>query len=372
MISTLSGSDMSQLHALACNAITQSHAKAFSEITAKKLSPTQWETIFVAHLCRAMVNVAHRWKNVFTKAAPGLGLSMATVFTHQTPYVKWVNGAIRRRCELADVLLVVIDRTSSTPKGVAVLVQAKNSTAGSVTLSSRSEKNQFDLLSTRPKFDVDAALAPTKIDLSHLSPDSALVYGLTSSSSTHLPSRHSGVHHWLTTDGLSGSAGTYKVTGEDCLAYLLTGMLPGKFGWEFDLPPKGNGWKTIDAASPRDDWSTLINYLLEATFAKPLTATHSASMGRSSRGQEDVLYLTAKNSSGRPMFFLGYEMTNSMAMQYFSQGGVAETSNWQPGSLDNETSISGSGNSTDDGDKSVTGEPPEGGPISAILFEIGT
>jgi hypothetical protein len=296
---------------------------------------------------------------------------MASVFTHQSPYVKWGSGTTRKRCELADLLLAVIDRTSSSAGGVAVLVQAKLSTTGSVTLSTKSEKTQFDLLSTRPVFDVDSKAAPTQIDLGHRAPNSALIYGLTGPSSTSLPSRFPGLHHWLTSDDLLWSPGTPTVASKDCLAYLLAGMLRGKFGWRFDLPPMGGSWRSIAAAAPLDDWSILINYLLEETFAKPLSATYGSSMGRPSRGQDDVLYFTAKNSVGQPNFFLGYELFNSMAMKCFVRDIEADNGDWQLGDLDEAVSFSGGGDSTGGGERPATDDPSAGGPISAILFEVG-
>lgn len=367
---SLSGGAMSRLHSQACKVITQSHDDAFNEIIARSIRPNQWENIYTAHLCRVMHQVARSWKAELAKAVPGLGLSMATVFTHQTPYVKWAAGANRKRCELADVLLVFVDRSSGVPQAVAALVQAKLSTTGGVSLSSTSERKQFDLLSTRPIFDVDAVGAPTQIDLKNLAPDTALLYGLTGPRTAHLPSGYSGVHHWLTADNLVSSAGSYTVTGKDCLAYVLTGMLVGNFGWKLNLPAKGGDWTSIASQTPRDDWSTLINYLLHETFKKPVSAAYISSMGRSSRGQEDLLYCTATNSTGQPMFFLGYELSNSIVGQNFSEGLNSDLGNWQPSSIES-VSVADGGNSENGGDLLEAGDSSEGGPISAILFEIG-
>lgn len=361
----------SRLHAVACDEITRSHVDALNEITAKKINASQWEAKFVAHLCRAMADVAKAWGGELAAAKTGLGLSMATVFTHQSPYVKWTSGSASRRCELADVLLAIIDRTASVPTGVATLIQAKLSTTGGVTLSSKSEKNQFDLFSTRPKFDLDAALAPKGIDLNGLSPDSALMYGLTGPSAAALPSSFSWPHFWLTADDLHRSAGTYAVSGEDCLAFTLVGMLLGNFGWDFALPPKGSDWRKLAAASPRDDWSTLINYLLAQTFAKPLSASQRASIGRLSRGQEDVVHLASTNSVGQRMFFIGHGMADSTTAQYFGSGVENDNDDWQVVSPDGGPAFDGGGGSGEGGEQVIADEPPEGGPLSAILFEVG-
>jgi hypothetical protein len=136
----LSGSCASTLHSLACDEITQSHTAALNEITAKKVKTSQWEAKFVAQLCRAMSGVATAWGKELAAANIGGGLKMATVFTHQSPYVKWKSGAVTKRCELADVLLAIIDGRVGAPKGVAMLVQAKLSPTVSISLSSNSER----------------------------------------------------------------------------------------------------------------------------------------------------------------------------------------------------------------------------------------
>lgn len=297
---------------------------------------------------------------------------MATVFTHQTPYVKWTSGGHKKRCELSDVMLVFIDRSASQPHGVAALIQAKISTNIGISLTSKSEKRQFDLLSTRPTFDVDTTTAPTQIDLSHLNPDRALIYGLTSPDAIPLASTYGAFHHWLTADNLSLSVGKYAVSGNNCLAYVLTGMLIGNFGWKFQLPPIGKDWSDMDSQIPRDDWSTLVNYILQETFKKPMTAAYSASMRRQDRGQEDLLYYKATTPSGQAMLFLGYELSNSITAQSLSQGFNSDQGNWQPSNMDDEATVSDDGNANGDDELLETSDSNESGPMSVILFEIGS
>lgn len=361
----------SRLHEVACNEIAGSHVDALNEITTGRLPSSQHESKFVAHLCRAMAGVAKAWKNELSVASTGHSLSMATVFTHQSPYVKWNAGTAIKRCELADILFARIDRTSNNPKGVAMLVQAKVSTSSSVTLSSRSEKNQFDLFSARPNFDVDAPLATRGINLRGLSPDAALMYGLTGPTAAALPNHFAWPHHWLTANDLGRSAGTYAVTGEDCLAYTLVGMLMGNVGWDFVLPPVGGGWRSLASANPRDDWATLINYLLAQTFTKPLSIAQRISMGRLQRGQEDVVQLATTNHVGQQMFFIGHDLTDSTTMQYFAGDGATDTNDWQVKSPNDGPAPGGDGGSIDVGEQFLADEPPEGGPVSAILFEVG-
>lgn len=369
----LSSSCTSNLHSLACDEITQSHAAALKEIASKNVNIGQWEAKFVAHLCRAMGEIAKAWQKELIAAQAGVQINMATVFTHQSPYVKWKDGATTKKCELADVMLAIIDRTAGVQKGFAVLVQAKLSTTRSVSLTNFSEQKQFDLFSARPVFDFFNTGAPKGIDLSNLTPDSALMYALTSSTKAPLPSSFPYPHFWLTAQDLRSSIGSYKVSVDDadCLAFKLVSMLFGNTGWEFAVPPKGSDWRNMAAASPRDDWSTLINYLLAQTFAKPVSIAQRAAIGRISRGQEDVVHLASTNSAGQRMFFIGHGMADSTAAQYFSGDFENDTDDWRIVSPDDGPAFDGGGGSGEGGEQVVADEPPEGGPLSAILFEVG-
>lgn len=367
----LPGYVASRLHSLACDEITQSHNVALNEIITKKVNKSQWEARFVAHLCRAMSGVATAWGKELAAAKTGFGLKMATVFTHQSPCVKWKSATTNERCELADVLLAIIDCTAGVPKGVAMLVQAKLSANGSITLSSKSERTQFDLFSTRPVFDVDTLPAPKGIDLGHLTPDSSLIYGLTGPSAVPLPNSFSWPHYWLIADHLGLAAGSYAATGKDCLVYKLVGMLLGSSGWQFKLPPKGSDWRYFEGVNQRDDWATLINYLLEQTFAKPLSVAQSISMGRPFRGQEDVVHLATTNTLGQRMFFIGHGMADSTTVRYFGGGRETDTDDWQVVNPSEGPAFDGGGGSADGGEQLVADEPPEGGPVSVILFEVG-
>ena len=111
-----------------------------------------------------MKDVAAAWRPALQTSHPGLQLNLSCVFTHQTPYVNWANshaGFPRHRCELADLLIVFLDKKAAQPGGIATLIQAKQSDTGSVSLTNKSEKLQFDLLSSRPIFNVEGKAAPS-------------------------------------------------------------------------------------------------------------------------------------------------------------------------------------------------------------------
>ena len=158
----LSPATASTLIGDACDEIRHAHNKMWADINSKGVARPQWEPRFVAALCVCMGNVAATWKTTLLSAHPGHSVSVSAVFTHQTPQVEWPIGSPTRRCELADLLIAFIDRPAA--KGFATLIQAKQSDSNSVTLSSTSEKTQYDLLSGRPVFDVVAKSAPASVN----------------------------------------------------------------------------------------------------------------------------------------------------------------------------------------------------------------
>ena len=96
--------------------------------------------------------------------------------------------------------------------------------------------------------------------------------------------------------------GSYSVTLSTCLATTLVHQLRGSAGWDFALPPSGSGWQHFAAASGRDDWAMVINYLLEVTFAKPLKTFRSV-IGTPGRGLSAPLFLQSRSPAGKTMFF---------------------------------------------------------------------
>lgn len=177
---SLTQADALKLSSDACDEIRGFHEKAW--IRVRGWSPRrrpQWEPCFVAHLCASMGDVARRWRYTLRTSHPGLQLTLSVVFTHQSPYVKWTSNTGPKRCELADLLVAFIDRTAAQPRGIATVIQAKQSDTGSVKLTTSSEQKQFELLSERPTFDVDDQAGPRSVDLSRKARDVALLYGLT-------------------------------------------------------------------------------------------------------------------------------------------------------------------------------------------------
>lgn len=96
----------------------------------------------------------------------------------------------------------------------------------------------------------------------------------------------------------------YVISAQNCLADTLIQMLTGTQGWKFDLPPPNLTWQHFAQAHARDDWSMVINFLLEKTFSTALTTLQSA-VGGPDRGGDYAMYLQGRTELQRTTFFQG-------------------------------------------------------------------
>jgi hypothetical protein len=242
-----------------------------------------------------------------------------------------------------------------------------------VTLRNRSEKTQFDLLSRRPVFDVDQTVAPTSVDLSGRWPDVALTYGLAPPASHPGPTPVWANHRWTIGNNLAQLASAYSVTASSCIADTLVDSLMGRCGWVFDLPPPGKSWMHFSGPQLRDDWSLIINFLIETTFAKPLASLQSA-IGGGTRGSDHPMYLQGRNPNGETVFL----MTTPLESPQFAHRPLnwvpvsdALAGDWFPVSNSPLLELRSNGRGDGGGGRDdAPGPPRENGPISAVVFEL--
>lgn len=351
-----------RLHAWA--EIANAHANALKGIAAVPLG--QHEPWHVAWLCAAMGPIAGHWRGLLQSFAPAMNLSLAAVFTHQSPQVAWPTRTASQpnRCELSDVAIVVIDRTKSKPYGRAILVQAKQK-ASTVVHLSKKERRQHDLYSLRPVFDLWNVGSPSQLNLGGYFPDRALMYGLVSK--VPIVYRPFG-WPWLASYGLGSRQGRYSVSAIADLAEVMVEVLEGQCGWPFALTASGPDWRHFNAQTPRHDWTVLINYILEETFSKALTKRLATAAGRPIRGQ-DVPMFYAKRSSAGLQFLTTLGTVSSIARDGAEEGpaDTEETDEWQAAELAAVLGDGGGFGGAGDDEGGPRGE----GPLSVVVFEIG-
>jgi hypothetical protein len=350
----------------ACKEIEKSHDDSWRKIHARKppVIRSQWEAWFVAHLCAAMCDVAKAWQPRIKSISSGAKMSVSSVFTHQSAYVKWKTG----RCELADLLIAFIDRKANS--GYATLIQAKQGDGSPAKLTTKSEKLQFQLLSARPIFDVDAGHAPVSVDLpaNRSGHDEGILYGVNPPKDAAKNPPPWGGHLWKTGGDLATAPVPNQVSLVQCLAKTLVEQFQGDKGWDFALPPTGKDWRHF-AGSPRDDWAMVINYLLETTFKKPLK-TFQTVIHQSNRGRDVPMFL--QTHSGKPLVMSFYhygpeDFEGGMPLDWIHAD--EDGSGWAVYSNSPLYEI-GNGGSGGGGDNDGDEYLPENGPISAIVFEF--
>lgn len=266
------------------------------------LPRAQWEPFLVSRLCAAMPDVAASWRPRLKAIDPSLTLDVTTVFTHQTPMVRWTttkhgtHDILGDTCELADILICFIDRRRIPNLGNAILVQAKQADGLRVKLK-KDEKAQFDLLSARPVFDGVAKGSPQNVNLQAYTPDVGLLYGLNQPDIDPplLPLR--ATNRWSTSRGLSSRVGLYTVNAPYGLGKTLVDLIQGRVGWEFELPPANQVWSYFASPHHRHDWSMLVNYLIEVTWnGKPKLVTP--------RGKSSRMYFVSPSLRGHSRYVM--------------------------------------------------------------------
>jgi hypothetical protein len=123
------------------------------------ISPPRSEVGFVAAVTLGGIQeIAKAWKPLCRGL--GLAIDLSGVFCHAAPMVKFMDSKRwPRRCELADLLVVVDVGNSKSFVRRAALVQAKMARAAArVSLSSDSSRVQLDLYQNWQKFDFEEAV----------------------------------------------------------------------------------------------------------------------------------------------------------------------------------------------------------------------
>lgn len=222
------------------------------------LLPPRTEVGFVAAVTPGAIrDIASAWTPLLVGS--GFSLDLSGVFCHGAPMVTFKGTkAQSRRCELADLLIVVDVVTGNTPIRRASLIQAKMANAAErVKLSGRSSIVQLDLYQNWHLFDFEeAAYGMNRVDFN--------VGKAASDSGTFgVIDRHLKPPVW-TQHAVSPTP--TRTSNKVRLGGFIAEMVNG-----------GSGFGRLATPSLQTDWSKTVEGLLMVTYARAFH--HKATLG---------------------------------------------------------------------------------------------
>lgn len=249
----------------------------------------------IAAICHAMPKLVEKWNSLLNKnnQKQNLKIDVSSVFIDKSPIVSFQSQitSSQKNCELADLLIAVVDKSGGKNEARAVLIQAKMQSNTSL-VSSKPNSNQleYELLSTRPDFFiVDGSKPRKRIFPPPVIPglkfgynavnDTAFQYGIIDDKNHDT---------WMNEFDLYQKIPPPTVGGTVDLSCILTNLFLGwGMGWNFQ-PSKNyhnNG---------TDDWSDLINYLLNVTYGR-LSNSMANTSNKGQRGNTTTIMFSQPN-----------------------------------------------------------------------------
>jgi hypothetical protein len=219
------------------------------------------EPDFVATLVRVAVpQLASRWRAVVSVPR----CKITGVFVHQSPMVSFTGTSGKlQRCELGDLLLVTRYRRLTGSHGVAALFQAKLGRLGYGILPAGPQR---DLYQSWPTFKIASWRSTFNVGMH---PEQGFLAAIDGSA---LPRRYSRRDVWNYQD-------IPMTTNRGGLGHLWAGLLLRKRGRPFTLP-----------ASATDDWSRLVERLLEETAGRVFFNRARIGIRNQPRGVTQLLF----------------------------------------------------------------------------------
>ncbi len=311
----------------------------------KAAAAAKSEPWYVAHLCSRMPELARQWNAILKSTGRPFTLDLSSVFIHGVPHAQFGTST----CEVADLLVAIVDHRQTPAKGRATLIQAKMNSSHLLSLN-KPESVQLELLGRRPRFAlVKPRLPKINFDISGVARDATMYGGAFRCGRCY---RHkcrafppTVVAGWTAGNAVRLPSTTDEVLLDRSMSNVFVDLLFGWLGEPFDYDPT--------MAVPSGSWSHLINYLLRQ-------AGDSSYMGKAATGashrriRHGVMHL---------------QLGTGAAIRHFFQYGAPEYT----ASLFNgqSKSVRASGDGGDDDFNLQIGEgEPEGGAPSVIMFEI--
>lgn len=220
----------------------------------------------------AIPEIAAAWS--LPLASRGMHVKLTGVFCHQSPMVTYHVGGRHHRCELADLLVVVDNRTRYCNGRRAALIQAKMaSKAETVDVKKGSGWTQLALYQGWPLFDFELATYGLKS------------VNLTLGSDSHCSGTYGIIdRHWHRSRAPRWSQHPANPTPKKTRGYpelgcFLARMLAGHAGFG----------RAVDA-SVNPTWTKVVDALMRETFRK--TFRHSSTLGKTAPRSVSALAFT--------------------------------------------------------------------------------
>jgi hypothetical protein len=204
---------------------------------------------------------------------------------HAAPLVRFKrpNGVVSS-CELADLLVVVDRQRSGKPIRIASLIQAKMAgKAMRVHLTGPSSMRQLDLYQFWPTFSfVDRVYGPDVYNLTSKTTEDAGTFGVIDRHFKNAPRTPP-----LWTQHRAKPT-PQVITNEPLLGTFIANMTAAN----------ASGYGRIALPGGKDDWSKVVDLLLQVTYARAFRRTSTLGAAAPQRGNTAMAYLRTGPSAG--------------------------------------------------------------------------
>jgi hypothetical protein len=240
-----------------------------------KSTPRTEVGLIAAVTLGGITDLAKAWRPLLSSS--GLKLSVTGVFCHAAPLVRFKrpNGEVST-CELADLLVVVDRQGAEKPIRIASLIQAKMAgKAMRAHLTGPSSVRQLDLYQFWPTFSfVDRVYGPDVYNLKSKTTEDAGMFGI-----IHRHFKNAAPTPPLWTQHFPKPT-PQVITNEPLLGTFIANMAAAN----------ASGYGRVGRPGGKDDWSKVVDLLLQVTCAKAFRHTSTLGAAAPQRGNTAMAY----------------------------------------------------------------------------------
>jgi hypothetical protein len=257
---------------------------ALLDLSGRRTAKPRTEVGMVAAVTlRGLPNVEAAWQ--FLLRPLSCSLHLAGVFCHGSPQIQF-NAGGTTRCELADLLIVVDRKSRRSTTRKAALIQAKMAArAGWVLLTGPSSRRQLVLYQTWPlfKFMDTKSYGTQSFDLSTNIADQSGTFGVID---RHFRASPGVPPVWTQHPAYPTPK---QITNEPTLGQFLAELADGR--------RRGFGRSCV--AGGRDDWSRVVDLLLDVTYKQVFRYAPDFGANAQPRGMSRIAFLSGRSQFDR-------------------------------------------------------------------------